>query len=373
MNVLVDGVVFARQRYGGVSRVWVEILRRFRSQNVNVTLLVPHRVKQWLAEENIHSGQHYSLKLDFLYWPARIFDRVSTRSTVNKIQALDKGIQIFHSSLNSTVFTKKVKKVVTIHDMIPELYQQEYGTKWTPLLLETRRAVLANADLIITVSNTTRSDVLNLYPWIDETRVKVIYSGPPTMQQYSEDASSANLPILDSTNLPGQFFLYVGSRDHYKNFRLLVELVKTLPEHKTTSFVCAGQPAKRETLKTLDNLGVLKNFTFTGHINDGQLVALYNKAIALVCPSLYEGFGLPILEALALGCPVVCSNIEVFREVAEGNAVFFLPNSPESLSEAMTRVAVDRNAYGDSGKKRAAEFSWDKTVQELVRHYHDLL
>ena len=63
----------------------------------------------------------------------------------------------------------------------------------------------------------------------------------------------------------------------------------------------------------------------------------------------------------------------MFREVAEGNAVLFLPNSPESLSEAMTRVAVDRNAYGDSGKKRAAEFSWDKTVQELVRHYHDLL
>lgn len=374
MKVLVDGLIFGQQRRGGVSRIWEECLHRLPGLGVDLQLLIPccsdnDSLRRLLAEK----GKFAGIQRDFFFWPRRIFERTEIRSRILERLYLGKGTQIFHSTYYSTVNSVGVRKVVTVHDMILELFANEFPSRWTRLGIETKRQAMINADAVVTISEVSKQDILKMYPSIPETRIKVI---PHGVTQASPDSEAAFPHLAAHYRLPiesGSYFLFVGLRRGYKNFDLL-ERLATLPDAQGAFFICVGGEDPRAERRSLESRGVGNRFAFIRDVDDGELHSLYRHARALIFPSLYEGFGLPLLEAMAHDCPVLCSDIAVFREVAADAAIYFDPHNPHSLAAAMT--ALNHNKRQEllrCGRQNCGRFSWDITAAKLADLYRDLV
>ncbi len=372
MKIFVDGIIFGRQRFGGISKQWEEYLKRFPNYGVELKLLIPFgRVNQSLLRL-LQQKEKYSIVQDYLYWPSRYFERVSVRSRILKWIYVDDSVDIFHSTYFSTVYSKKIKKVVTIHDMIPELFRNEYRSKWSSLVINTKKMVLENADKIIAVSHNTKKDILRFYPWIPEEKILVIY--PATT--YRNHASITFDSITEKYSVsahPKEYFLFVGKRDGYKNFQLILGLLKNNKAYRDSLFLCVGGKSDERLLYLLRERGLFGNFIFLDFVEDNELVVLYQNALALVHPSKYEGFGLPIVEAMTNKCPVVCSNTSCLPEVAGDSAFYFDPSSTESLDEAITELLkCDKDEIIRKGLKNVARFSWERSTRILVDVYMSL-
>ncbi|MBU4404292.1 MAG: glycosyltransferase family 4 protein [Candidatus Aminicenantes bacterium] len=374
MRVFIDGLIFGRQRHGGLSRMWAECLDRLPGLGVDLQLLIPWRadndsLRRLLAER----GKFAHSQRDFFFWPRRIFERTEIRSRILERIYLGKGTQIFHSTYYSTVNRAGVRKVVTVPDMILELFADEFPSRWTRLGIRTKRQALINADAVVTISEVSKQDILKMYPSIPEKRIKVIPLGvtqaqPGREADFSQLAARYRLPVKS-----GNYFLFVGLRRGYKNFDLLARLA-SLPDAREALFVCVGGEDPGTDRQSLAARGLGSRFTFIGDVSDDKLRTLYQHARALIFPSLYEGFGLPLLEAMAHDCPVLCSDIAVFREVAADAAVYFDPHDPHSLSAAMTALHHSkRQELLRRGRHNCGRFSWDITAAKLVGFYRDLV
>lgn len=373
MNVFVDGLIFAIQRRGGVSRMWEECLERLPGLGVDIRLLVPWRadndsLRRLLAEKN----RFAAIQRDFLIWPRRIFERAGIRSRILERLYLGKGAQIFHSTYYSTVHRADVRKVVTVPDMILERFAEKFPCRWTKLGIEIKRNVLCNADALVAISEVSKQDLLKLYPAIPAARIRVIPLGvnqvPPGKEaDFSQLAARYKLPAES-----GSYFLFVGLRGGYKNFNLLARLA-ALPGMTQAHFVCVGGENPGADRKFLASQGLEKRFAFIAGVDDHELRTLYRHARALIFPSLYEGFGLPLLEAMASDCPVLCSDTAVFHEVAGDAAIYFDPLQPESLAAALDALRrSDRQELLWRGRQNCARFSWDITATKLANLYRDL-
>lgn len=374
MNVLVDGIVFGRQRSGGgISKVWEEYLRRLPDHGIKIRLVIPFRHTNHSLRRLLQQAEKYDLAQDYLYWPSRFFERVSVRSRILQWLYTDGSIDIFHSTYFSTIYDENIRRVVTVHDMIPELFQDVYQSKWNSFVIDGKRKVLENADRIVAVSYNTKKDLVRLYPWIAEDRIRVIHNGLTT---YDSNAGITLETICDKYSIsvsPRSYFLFVGRRANYKNFGLILDLLEDHPSCRDYTFLCVGGEDGRKLSLYLQERGLSQNFLFLGFVPDDELAVLYRNALALVYPSRYEGFGLPLLEAMASECPVICSDASCFPEVAGDAAFYFDPCSVDSLAEAITRaLRSDRTKTIEQGLGNVARFSWEKSVRALLDLYESL-
>jgi len=372
LKILVDGIIFGRQRFGGVSRVWEEYLTRLPGYGVKLKLLVPFRRKNPSLVRILQHQGRYEIVQDYLYWPSRCFERVATRSRILEWY-LDDSVDIFHSTYFTTVFNKRVGKVVTVHDMIPEIFERDSRDRWTHFVINMKRRVMENADAIIADSRNTKKDILNIYPKIPEERVSVVYNAL-SLRSYRECMSFEYIADKYSLDIrPGEYLLFVGLRGGYKNFRLIQELLENDRSYRHLVFVCVGGEKDDQLQRILEAKGLSRNFKLLGPVQDNVLLALYQNALALVYPSLYEGFGLPILEAMANGCPVLCSNTSCLPEVAGEAAIYFDPYSAESLGEAIAELLRrEKAAIIAKGLENIKRFSWEKSTKTLVDIYKSL-
>lgn len=373
MKVFIDGLIFGRQQRGGISRMWAECLDRLPGLGVDIQLLIPWRSdNDSLRRLLVERGKFARIQRDFFFWPRRIFERTEIRSRILERLYLGKGVQIFHSTYYSTVNRAGVCKVVTVPDVILELFADEFPNKWTRMGVEIKRKALANADAIVTISEVSKQDIMKIYPFIPETRIKVIPLGvtqtlPGSEADFSQLATRYRLPVES-----GSYYLFVGLRGGYKNFDLLARLA-ILPDAKEALFVCVGGEDSGAERRSLESCGVGNRFAFIRDIDDGELRSLYRHARALIFPSLYEGFGLPLLEAMANDCPVLCSDIAVFREVAADAAVYFDPCDPHSLAAAMTTLDCSENQeLLCRGRRNCGRFSWDESARAIAELYRNL-
>lgn len=287
-----------------------------------------------------------------------------------------KSINSFHPNiLHETYFSMDgycpvgAKTVLTVYDMIHEKYADSFeGSIGTS---NPKRIAAQRADHVICISESTRQDLVNICQ-IPMDKTSVIYLGV-------DDIFSPIPQDIDTqVHLPINYLLYVGKRDGYKNFAGFLEAFTASSYLKENySIVCFGGGALEPLeLALADKLG-LKPDQLVQHFGSDELLAsIYRRSQGLIYPSLYEGFGLPPLEAMATGCPVICSNTSSLPEVVGAAGEYFDPLSQESMMEAMERVLSSpelREGLIAKGYLQASKFSWEKCAKETMREYQKLL
>lgn len=281
---------------------------------------------------------------------------------------LSTGFDIYHETALLPFRTPPgVKTVLTVHDLgllrHPQWHPKERARYFAPRLTER----LPQVDGFLAVSEFTRREMGELLG-IDQGRVEVSRLGID-MERFGRPAPDAVAAVREKYALPERYFLFVGSGDPRKNMRLVREALRRAPE--LPPLVIAGwsgwdnaPPSDGRELRL-------------GYVDDAHLPALYAGALALVYPSLYEGFGLPILEAMACGCPVVATRLASLPEVA-GDAALYLddPRDPDGLAAMLRRLEADpalRIRLGEAGLAQARRFPWSGTADATLRLLQSVL
>lgn len=262
------------------------------------------------------------------------------------------------------------KQIITIHDFIPLYYpevakhQYKYYKYFMPFLLR-------KAHKIICISNNTKEDILKFYK-VDESKIKMVYNGYDR-ELFNED--NIDEGILKKYNIAYPYMIMVGASYPHKNLETAIKAFVKLENKKDCKLIIVGKTSPYvESLKLLTKeLKVEDKVVFLGYVEDEELKTLYNKSKAFVYPTLYEGFGLPILEAVACNTLVLSSNTSSLPEVAGEGAIMFDPNSVEELKKAMEK-ALNAGEEIEYIKKKAKEnlqrFSWEKAAEEVLEAIH---
>jgi glycosyltransferase involved in cell wall biosynthesis len=309
----------------------------------------------------VHDGHRFPVRLGWMQLRAR--------------RALDAvRPDVAHFTNGMMPVGSPVSTIVTVHDMSLRLYPQCHPLRRLLLNRPLMHVAIRQATSIVTVSESARRDLLRLHG-IAADRVSVVH----------EAASPAFHPITDQSTLdrvraryrlPARFVLYVGTIEPRKNLSRLVEAFaqarrRGIPHH----LVCVGPYgwSSRDLTGRIERLGMTDAVHFTGYAPFDDLPAIYNLGELFVFPSMYEGFGLPVVEAMASGTPVITSNTSSLGEIAGDAACTVDPTSIDAIADALVGVATDdawRRELSARGLRRAAAFSWTQTAKEMLAVYH---
>ncbi len=381
MKILYDHQAFTFQRFGGVSKCFCELISNM-PDDVETEISILESENVHLRESHICHFQPPKLNLSkwkswlpfkgsgFLYRTLMRWGLLSTMESVNEhcsVQALKKGdFDVFHPTFFDPYFLRYVGTkpwVVTVHDMMPELFPEYFGTRNEQILF--KKKYLSQAAAIIAVSEQTKKDMVRLLG-IPGEKITVVYHGGPAREEV-KDASLVDAP----------YFLYVGTRDAYKNFpQTLSDFSDFHKLHPEVKLVCTGGDFTLVENKMMEKLGI-KDAVEHISANDHDMKVLYAHAVAFVYPSLYEGFGMPILEAFAYGCPVLLNNKSCFPEIAADAGVYFdsepgKSNLAEVFDEIYQMSDIERKEIVEKGYKRLGDFSWKKSAEKLAGVYREV-
>lgn len=381
MKALYDFQIFSMQQFGGVSRYFYELIS---SESMNTEI---ERDLALSTTPNFYLHQNTELKEKFGYkYPTNneILPNIKFRgkSRLNKllnrtgqdtyfsgkmasIAKLKSGdFDIFHPTYYDPYFLDFIGNkpyVLTVHDMTHELYP-EYFNPGERIRILDKRKLIERASHIIAISQNTKNDIVDLTS-TPEDKITVVH-----LSNTLGDGTFDN-----SVSLPNNYIYYVGHRWIYKNFYFFTEVFKQLiKKHSDLHLVCVGGGAFSEEEKSFfDILGINNRVIHIGN-TDEIIRKGYVNAKAFIYPSLYEGFGIPILEAMNLGCPVVCSNNSCFPEVAGDAANYFEPKDFRSMYESIDKVLSDdifREELRKRGFKKVQEYSASRMVSETQNVY----
>lgn len=349
-TIILDNLIFDLQPYGGITSIWEAIIRGVAgAEDLEVLYLQAGRHKARLAAL-VGSGMK---TLD---------DSGLTLLRRFQNPRLPVGARLFHSSYFRVAANPEVRNFVTVHDCIAERF--DHGPRRL-LHLAQKKNALRRAAKVIAVSENTRRDLLSFYPWLASERIAVIRNGI--------DLSF----FTPSPARRGRALLYVGGRYKHKNFRCALEILATLVARDAGLHldVVGGGPVNKRELAMINELGLIGRVRFLGPLTNENLRAAYRTAFSLVYPSLYEGFGIPPLEAMACGCPVICSNASSLPEVVGSAAAMFSPDDLDSARDALVRIldAEEREKLVAAGVEQASTFSNERMVRETLDLYRSML
>ncbi len=285
------------------------------------------------------------------------------------------GVAVFHGMDHLLPRLRRVRGVFTLHDLTVRIFPGAHTllNRWYLTLMMPR--FLAAADAIVADSEATRRDALRLYR-LDEGRVQVVHAG--VSPRFRPGGLEAVAGVRRRYGLPEGMILYVGTIEPRKNLVALLEAYRALRDRgRNERLVIAGRQGWHAApfLRRLRQLGLQHEVILPGHIDDRDLPALYSAAKVFVFPSLYEGFGLPVLEAMACGTPVICSDASSLPEVAGEAALLVPPRDVGGLAEAMGAVLSDgalRAELARRGLARARLFTWEKAAHAMQAVYRAL-
>lgn len=344
--------IWEGQKVGGISRYFNELALALTAVKLEILLLIPQDYDGYFSHTNFTT---ISIK--------------GFRDFRREIRKLGEDGYIYHSTYynSKNLRCAKVhglKTVVTVFDFISEKFP-EPKPRFRRIRNEKIKS-LALADRVISISHNTKKDLLE-YSIVNPEKVTVI----PLASSFG--VFGVNLRAEKSR---GQFILYVGKRDGYKNFDTLLRAFAHGPMMKTQLKLIAfgGGEFSEQEVDVISSLGVLgKVINVQG--TDEDLENLYREAQLFVYPSLYEGFGLPLLEAMSLGCPVLASNTSSIPEVCGGASLHFNPNNSKELSELIESTLANQpllDQLSQLGYSRSLEFTWEKTASLTLDVYKNL-
>ncbi len=333
-----------------------------------------------LKEKYEKSWEKYpNLELVLVPWP--LFspaDQIRMPAFLRK-----QGVDVFHST-NYLVplLGRGLKMVSTIHDLIPLKFPhftpRAKKTRYNFLFRMLLRRCARKADRVIAVSRHTRDDLVK-YLGLEEEKIAVVYNG--VAEKYrprKREEVLARLPEKVDRERP--YALYVGRFDPYKNAVGLVREFKRFLDRSRpeANLVLAGHydPRYPQVFEEVEKLGLASRVIFLDQLGEEDLIYLYRGARVLVLPSFYEGFGLPPLEAMACGTPVICSNRGSLPEVVGEAAIVIDPGEEGSIARALEKIWTDDRLAAElreKGLARAGNFTWKKTAEETLAVYRSLL
>ena len=383
MNVLYDYQSFTMQSYGGVSKCFCELISHLphdiigrigvcETNNIHLhsTKLIPNLSNSVFNQYNFITSHPFRGKVrlyKLLNKCCPFFPSEDNRNRRYSIDLLRQGnFEVFHPTFFDDYFLPYLGNkpfVLTIHDMMPELFPQYF--KRDDFQIVKKRKLVEKAAAIIVVSEQTKYDVMRLLG-VPEDKIFVIYHGGPEIKSVL-----CKKPIVKSP-----YFLYVGTRDAYKNFPLMLRgFARFVTLNSDVKLVCTGSPFSKSERRQIAELR-MQNSIIQLSVDDQDLSNLYSHAIAFVYPSLYEGFGMPILEAFAHNCPVILSRCSCFPEIAGDAAVYFDSSSSKDLSQKLDFIwSMDMQQKAvlvEAGRKRLSCFSWEKSAHKLSDIYRNI-
>ncbi len=355
LTIIYDHQAFDLQRFGGISRYFCEIIRRLDMKNdITVRFSINYYLTTWWL------GRHRIPLPRFVYKHYKKECQRKNKELSIRILQNHKNY-IFHPTYYDPYFLKYIGDspfIITVHDMIHEKFPECFSD--SNKIIAQKREVITRAHRIIAISENTKKDIIEILN-VDPQKIDVIYHGT-SMKPFQGKFK---------LNLPERFLLFVGDRNPYKNFERFSRVFSILhKEDPSLYLVCTGMNIRQSEKRNLRDLNISEN---TIHIkaSDQDLRELYKRATLFVFPSLYEGFGIPILEAYACHCPIALSNTSCFPEIAGTAGSFFDPYSESSMYEAIKKVIYCpeiRNKLITAGIERLKLYSWKNTTKatELV-------
>ena len=289
--------------------------------------------------------------------------------------------QYFHPHFLTLPRVKKTRTVVTIHDLIRLIYPKEYppGVRGNLRFLEQKRR-LRKVDAVITISETSKKDIVRFLGFPAE-RIFVTYLAPQS-KAVSKITEEDLKEIKNKYSLPDKFVLYVGDVNYNKN---LLTLAGAIKKAKTKLVMVGKQAGSNEVSNNiegkpwrefLDKYGKDPDIIRLGYLEDKEFDGVYELAAVYCQPSLYEGFGLPLLEAMARDCPVVASRIQAHVEIAEGAALFVDPKDSSAMADALIFVINSKKKSSElikKGRGLVKEFTWETTARDTLEVYKKAL
>jgi len=289
---------------------------------------------------------------------------------------------LFHSLNSELPLFGNIKSIVTFHDLKYIKYPyflNKFSTIKSKYLKYTMTKGAEKANKIIAVSRNTKKDIIYLLG-IEKDKITVIYEASNLGMYSRKNDDILNGDILKKYSIQKPYFLYVGEKRPHKNLEGLIKafaIFKEKYDSRNSSLVLTGKKYStyHEYIATAENLGVKDSLIFTGFIPEKYLKTIYSEAEMLLLLSFYEGFGIPILEAMECEIPVITSNISSMPEVA-GEAAFLVdPNNIQEIVEKMKSITYSkeiREGLIKKGIKRAKQFSWGETARKTLEVYHEV-
>ncbi|WNC71196.1 glycosyltransferase family 1 protein [Thalassotalea psychrophila] len=363
MKVAYDGNIFLSQKYGGISRYFNELFCQFdQQQEINYMVFSPLFINSYLhqVDPSIVYGKKINKIPNKMGRLLTAYNLLLSNSAMKKWQP-DLIHETYYSNFN--VGNKSCPKVITVHDMIHEIYPSSFLAN-DPTAKYKRNAI-NRADHIIAASENTKKDLINI-AGVTENKISVVHHGVSPIPGEAKTVPEA---------FDGSFLLYVGLRQGYKNFENLIKAYASSPNLKSdfTIVTFGGGAFSKGELNLFKQLKIPHNCIINMQGNDQQLKYLYTKAAAFVYPSLYEGFGMPPLEAMCYNCPVISSNSSSIPEVVGNAAYFFNPLDIEDLVYAIQQVVYSdqiRENLIKRGQQQRELFSWQRCASQTLDVYN---
>lgn len=359
IDARISGEIFTRQRFGGVSRYCVELARELnQTGTVNARIAAGLHINEYLWNSR-KSVNHRGL---FLSRPSRTAKRIcDLAQKLNRKLPTGGQADVIHLSYygHEHFRGRNAAKICTFYDMIHERFAPD------PTFFERKQKCLKQSDRSIAISEATKADMVH-FLGADPDKIDVVYLASRITFQ------------TDTAAVPGQYLLWVGARNWYKNFEAFVRgYVRSRAASDGVSLLCAGgPPITPQEQETWHGLGLDPGKVRYLQPTDHELAALYASALGLVYASLYEGFGIPPLEAMMCNCPVIASDSGSIPEVVGDAALMIDPQSPESIATQIDELIYNRDTASRlrrRGSAQAAKFSWARCAQETLACYRRAL
>jgi glycosyltransferase involved in cell wall biosynthesis len=363
VRILYDGLIFSTPQTGGARRYFSNLISR-----------LPTGDEPWVTTTQIpgmHFPAHANLQVrrSPRLWPQKlssIAERLYFRR-VERRTSFDLAHPTYYYLLSRRrIADYRCPVVITVHDMIDELFPPGAHASGNETAI--KRAAVAEAQRIICVSQHTKRDLVELFG-VPTEKVRVVYHGT----ELSVAMAAADAPLPERP-----YFLYVGGREAaYKNFQRVMRCFAQVSERNADVALCvAGPPLTNAERESAEALGIASRVVHYGRPTDEHLAKLYRHSVALVYPSLYEGFGIPPLEAMACETAVITANRSSIPEVVGNAAILVDPQSDEQISAAMITILEDRSRREGLirlGRQRAKQFSWDKMAAQTRELYREVV
>ena len=364
VKVVFDDQIFCWQEFGGISRYFYELARRVQNKKgFSASVIAPVYVNSYLDAGDVNiKGVHIPKVRN----SGRIISALNSLAVPKLIRAEKPDV------LHETYFYRRrsmaphgCPTVLTVFDMIQEKFPNYFLAR--DHTTEAKRAAVMRADRVICISESTRRDLIDLFD-IPPEKTVVVYLGFALTNR-----GRAISPPAESR----PFLLYVGLRDRYKNFdALLSAYASSTALRNNFSLVAFGgggfSTGEAERIRALGLTDSVRQISG----DDALLAGLYRQSAAFVYPSLYEGFGIPLLEAMSFDCPVICSNTSSLPEVVGNAGYLFDPTDIDALRAAIETVVGSPDLRDDlirRGRERIKQFSWGRTADETVDVYRQVL
>lgn len=353
MKVAYTGTIFFNQRYGGISRYFTELVKSLKN---DVKIFAPISKNIYLKNLSFKKKKSIYIKKIPQYKSL-----IKANNLITNYLIKNYNPNILHETYYSEnlIKLKKYNTVLTIYDLIHEKFQNDlYKNK-----INEKKRLLNYVDHFICISEQTKKDFIEFYK-VPADKVSVVYLG----------CDHLNIkPQKNKTDIlkDKPYLLYIGSRIKYKNFKVLFEALNKL-RVKDLKLICFGGEkfSKKEFEMNNSNIEIKQIFG-----DDEILSNLIQNAHCYINTSLYEGFGIPNIEAMKNGCPVICTDIPVFREICKNSAIYFDKNSSEDLANKIDTLilsAETKNDYINNGISLSKIYSWENCAINTINIYKNL-